>query len=155
MSAPLSGLACRPGAEAPRAVPARFVAGYLGVSMACLQKWRYAGVGPTWFRTSATHVVYDMDSVIETREAGGVRGVWAAIQRKRAETTGQPSPGAARMAVATHAAIEKRRAQRAQRDALDPEVLREAERIVAERRMVRGTAEEGSRGGHGLASAVD
>lgn len=127
-------------ATAPQAVPARFVAGYLGVSMACLQKWRYAGVGPTWFRTSATHVVYDMDSVIETRKAGGVRGVWAAIQRKRAESVGQPSPGAARMAVATQAAIQKRRAQRAQRDALDPEILREAERLVAERRIFGGVA---------------
>ncbi len=132
-----------PAAVLPQAVSARFVAGYLGVSMACLQKWRYAGVGPTWFRTSATHVVYDMDSVIATREAGGVRGVWAAIQRKRAESAGQPSSGAARMAVATQAAIEKRRAGRVQRGALDPEVLREAERIVAERRMVHGPGRKG------------
>ena len=139
----------------PQAVSARFVAGYLGVTMACLQKWRYAGVGAAWFRTSATHVVYDMGSVIETREAGGVRGVWAAIQRKRAESVGLLSSGAARMAVATQAAIEKRRAQRVQRDALDPEVLHEAERIVAERRIVRDPAREVSSGRSGRTLMVD
>lgn len=92
-------------------ISAHRACGELGVSMDALRKWRYLGVGPTPVHVTSNHVVYDLEEVLSARE-NGVHDIAAAIVRKRASLSTQPTLEAARAAVASRAASEARRRRR-------------------------------------------